>query len=202
MKKNINQQVVVIHGGNAFDNYQDYLDNLKKKEISLEKLYLRGWKENLGNDLGEGFDVLAPRMPNSQNARYLEWKIWFEKIIPFLDDNLIFIGHSLGGIFLVKYLTENNYPKKIKAVLLVGIPYNTPTRHPLADFNITKPLANFTRQAGKIVIFHSKDDKIVPFSNAKQFLKEIPNAVFNSFKDRGHFNQETFPEIIKLIKNL
>jgi predicted alpha/beta hydrolase family esterase len=138
-------------------------------------------------------------MPNAQDARYLEWKIWFEKIIPILNKEVILIGHSLGGIFIVKYLSENKFSKKIKTTLLVGTPYNTPTRHPLVDFVITNPLDNFIKQAGKIVMYHSKDDQIVPFSNLEYYRKEIPNADFRIFKNRGHFNTESFPELVKLI---
>jgi uncharacterized protein len=194
------QQIVVIHGGDAFENYEDYLDSLRTKEITLERIRSVGWKKNLGKELGEKFDVLTPSMPNKQNARYLEWKIWFERIIPLLDDELIFIGHSSGGIFLAKYLSENVYPKKIKATLLVAAPYNAPTEHPLVDFTITSPLDKFIKQAGKIVLYHSKDDKVVPFDNAERYHKEIPDAEFHVFEDRQHFNQESFPEIAELIK--
>lgn len=196
------QQVVVIHGGNAFETYDEYLKNLSTIEISRDGLRSLGWKGNIEKDLGQGFEVLTPKMPNAQNARYLEWKIWFEKIILLLDKNIILVGHSLGGIFLVKYLSENNYPKKIKAALLVAAPYNTPTRHPLVDFNITSSLDNFTRQAGMIILYHSKDDLIVPFDNFEYYHKELPNSNLRIFEDRGHFNGEHFPEIVDDIKNL
>ena len=101
------QQILVIHGGDTFDTYKDYLSFLKNREISLDRLRLkRDWKDILSEKLGENFDVLSPRMPNGTNARYKEWKIWFERVIPFIDKGVIFIGHSLGGIFLAKYLSR------------------------------------------------------------------------------------------------
>jgi uncharacterized protein len=196
------QQIIVIHGGDVFEDYEDYLNNLRIKEVTLERIRFQGWKENLGKELGKNFDVIAPKMPNAQNARYLEWKIWFERIIPLLDRRVIFVCHSLGGIFIVKYLSENEYPKRIKAVFLVGTPYHTPARHPLVDFTITKPLDKFIKQSEKIFLYHSKDDIIVPFDNAKCYHKKIPDAVFRVFEDRGHFNTETFPEILTDIKNI
>ena len=54
------------------------------------------------------------RLQYRTNARYEEWKIWFERMIPFLNDNVILVGHSLGGIFFVKYLSENLLPIKSK----------------------------------------------------------------------------------------
>ncbi len=193
-------QVVVIHGGDAFEKYEDYLENLQTKEVSLEKVRSIGWKANLGKDLGEDFDVLLLKMPNGQNARYNEWKIWFERFIPLFNEEIILVGHSLGAIFLIKYFSENVYPKKIKATILVGAPYNTLEFHPLVDFTITTPLNGFIKQSGETVFYHSKDDKNVPFENMERYKEKLPNAVFNVFEDRGHFNDESFPEIVELIK--
>ena len=106
------QQVVLIHGGNIFENYGEYISCLKNKKIDLN--YLRSfpeWKNGLSEALGEGFDVLMPRMPNGSNAQYDEWKIWFQRILELLNEGAIFVGHSLGGVFLAKYFSEN---KKIE----------------------------------------------------------------------------------------
>ena len=194
-------QVVVIHGGDAFQKYEDYLESLRTNDVSLKKVRLVGWKAKLAKDLGEDFDVLLLRMPNAQNARYNEWKIWFERFIPLFEDEIVLIGHSLGAIFLVKYLSENIYPKKIKSTLLIGAPYNTPNNHPLVDFTITTSLDIFVKQSGKIVFYHSKDDEIVPFENLERYKIAIPNATFNVFENRGHFNDESFPEIVGLIES-
>ncbi len=77
---------------------------------------------NIG--LGNKFDVLLPKMPNPSNAKYNEWKIIFNKISKLLEKNVILIGHSLGAIFLIKYLSENKFPKKILATLLISPPYD------------------------------------------------------------------------------
>lgn len=51
------------------------------------------------------FKVIKPEMPNKDMARYSAWKLWFKKYLPFLDsEKLIVIGHSLGAMFLIKYL--------------------------------------------------------------------------------------------------
>lgn len=196
------RQILIIHGGNAFDTHDQFISDLKKREVYLDQFKTVDWKYNLGKDLGEEYEVLNPKMPNSQNAKYSEWKIWFERIAPHLEDSVILIGHSLGGIFLAKYLSENNFKKKIKAVILVAPPFNSPTKHPLADFILIRGLENFEKQAGKIIIFHSKDDSVVPFSNAKSYVKVLKSAELLSFEKMGHFNQENFPEIEKVIKSL
>ena len=110
---NMKQQVVVVHGGTTFDNYEKYIDYLKNQEIYLDRVrFKKYWKENLQEDLGDNYDVLLPRMPNKDDARYLEWAIYFNNFSNQLDDDLILMGNSLGGIFLAKYLSENKFNKK------------------------------------------------------------------------------------------
>jgi len=49
---------------------------------------------------------------------------------------------------------------------------------------------------------HSKDDPVVPFTQLKKYQQALPNAETVVFENREHFNQETFPEIIELIKSI
>ena len=66
-------------------------------------------------------------MPLQENAKYNDWKIFFERYIPFLRNNVILIGASLGGIFLAKYLSENKFPKKILSTYLICPPFDNTT---------------------------------------------------------------------------
>ncbi len=198
----MNPQILVIHGGNAFEKYDEYLAYLRERDFSLDRFRAKDWKTTLRDVLGEDYDVLNPLMPNSQNARYAEWKIWFERIVLLLDEEVILIGHSLGGIFLTKYLSENDFPKKVKATLLVAAPFNTENEHPLVDFVISRDLKRFERQGGKIILYHSTDDQVVPFSNSESYKKLLPKAELEVFENRGHFNQSEFPELVKDIKRL
>ena len=196
------QQILLINGGTTFESKKEYLSFLKGIQINLEKMKAKlKWKDVLAKRLGGGFEVFIPKMPNSTNASYKEWKIWFSKIIELLDDNLILIGHSLGGIFLVKYLSENIISKKIKTTILIAAPFDSSdSEESLNDFVLGKSLKNFEKQASRIYLFQSRDDKVVNFDQVKKYKKKLPNAKLKGFRDRGHFNQDTFPEIIDLLK--
>src|SRR5262245_46218365 len=103
------KQVLVIHGGDFFDSRKEFIESLQKEEVTMEDLIpsAKRWKDNLQSDLGKSYEVLFPKMPIKEDARYDEWKMWFEKIIPFLKQDAVLVGHSLGGIFLARYLREN-----------------------------------------------------------------------------------------------
>ena len=126
----------------------------------------------------------------------------FEKYLNVCDDGLILIGHSLGGITIAKYLSENVINRKIKATFLVAAPYNTPKLHPLVDFNITQGLDRLQNQGGKIFLYHSQDDLVVPVSNLADYQKALPGAAARIFKNQGHFHQASFPKLVEDIKSL
>jgi predicted alpha/beta hydrolase family esterase len=198
------QQVVAIHGGTSFDTYEDYIAFLKTRELTLERLkHFDDWKGWLGRHMGDSYEVLLPKMPNGTNACYFEWALWLERCLPFIQDNVILIGHSLGGIFLAKYLAEHDFPKAIKATILIAAPFNdTSTDESLTDFALPASLEKLVNQAGRIYLLHSKDDPVVPFEQVKQYEQMLPDAHAVLFEDKQHFNQETFPELATLIKSL
>ena len=146
--------------------------------------------------LGRNFEIILPAMPNKNNARYAEWKLWFEKFIPHLRSGVTLIGHSLGGLFLVKYLSEKTFPKKIRAIFLVSPPRGE------GDFTMPKNFKKLEKQARKIFLYHSRDDRVVPFSEFEKYRKNLGLAVARGFGRRGHFNQGKFPELVKDIRNL
>ena len=198
------KQVVVIHGGDTFETYEKYLDFLRSFEIdSLDYFTHKNWKSILQEKLGDDFEVIRPQMPNKINAKYLEWRIWFEKLVPLLNPEVILVGHSMGGIFLAKYLSENNFPKKILGTFLVSAPYDAETfEYTLVDFVLPADLKKFEEQGGKIYLYHSTDDDVVPFDNLEKYKKQLPSATARVFEDRGHFNQEDFPELVQDILNI
>lgn len=153
------------------------------------------------------FTVIKPEMPNKDIARYSAWKLRFEKHIPFLDqEQLIVIGHSLGAMFLIKYLGENLFPLHITQLHLVAPALNNEGLNEgdnyLGDFaydlSIVKHLET---KAKEIFLWHSKDDPCVPFFHSEKIALELPSANFMIFEDKGHFNQAEFPELLEVIRS-
>lgn len=199
------KQVVIIHGGETFKTYQDYLKFLKGFVVDFAELQKKrnDWKDTLAEKLGRNFEIIAPKMPNKFNAKYREWKIWFEKFIPHFTANVVLVGHSLGGLFLVKYLSENFSPQKVKGLFLVAIPHDDKgTKYSLADFQLPKNLAKMAKQVPSTFFYHSEDDPFVPLADFKKYQTQLKTAVFRQLKNRGHFNQEKFPELIRDLKGL
>lgn len=195
-------QVLVIHGGDSFATQEEYLAYLESCTVELSDGSGKGWKAGLADALGAEYHVTLPRMPNSLNAKYEEWKIWFEKYIPLLEDGAVLVGHSLGGSFLAKYLSKEEFPKRIGGTFLVAPPYDQDDGRKLVEFDAPASLALLEKQGGEIFLYHSKDDPVVEFSELAKFQAALPSAHVRVFEDRGHFLQDEFPELVEDIRNL
>lgn len=197
------KQVIVIHGGTTFSDYEKYLDYLRTKTIKIERLtYAPTWKNGLQADLGDNYQVLLPSMPNTTNAQYSEWKLWFDRIAEIIDDNSILVGHSLGGMFLAKYLSENIFPKNVAATILIAAPFDDETIEDLTDFKLTRISDLFTKQAGRVVFFNGVDDPVIPTIELEKYKAELPNAEFNITSAPDHFVRPQFPELIATIRSI
>ncbi len=77
------KQVVVIHGGDTFESYEEYLNFLRKYEIDIEryKRDLGDWKQSLRPKLGEDYEVIIPVMPNKSNAQFEEFPELVEDVL-------------------------------------------------------------------------------------------------------------------------
>lgn len=199
------QQVVFIHGGEAYSNYEVFLECLKKETVDPFEKKTKRWHQLLPQTLGDTYEVFSPSMPNSENAKYIEWKIWFEKYMAFLRDGVVLVGHSQGGYFLVKYLTENKLPVTVRALYLVSAPFEPDDfgGEDGGDFAFdTSKVSVLEENIPYIVIFHSKDDFVVPVSHALKYKEKMPKVKLQLFEDRVHFWQEEFSELVLDIKSL
>ena len=193
----------MVHGGMTFKNDKSYVRYLKTRKISLEKR-IRWSDDYLDKKLGKNFEIIRPRMPLKDNAKYRDWKIYFERHIPFLKSHSILIGSSLGGIFLAQYLSENKLPHKALSVYLVCPPFDDSIEGEdlVSGFKLKSDLSLLEKNSKNLYLLFSKDDEIVPVAHAEKYRKKLKRARIIIYKSKnGHFQISTFPEIVKMIKS-
>lgn len=202
------KQVFFIHGGtSAFDTYEQFIDYLKGMKVDLANANKRAWPQLLQESLGPDYEVFWLRMPNRENAKYEEWRIWFSKYVPLIQNGAVLIGHSLGAIFLAKYLATEDVPVTIAGTFLVAAPHTSggsgEYSRDMGQFTPPDNLEKFAQQGGAIFLYHSKDDPVVSFAELAKYQAALPSATVRIFEDRGHFyGQESFPELVADIKAL
>lgn len=196
----INKPIIwIIGGGEVFETRENYLKFLENEyEISSQKSW--DWKKWLTEGLSDHYDITKINMPDKMNADYDAWKIVFEKYIDTLDTNqdISIIGHSLGGIFLAKYLSENVFPKKISSLHLVAPVWTHPESKIHNTWNFSfhpMSLSKLPSKAKNIYIWWSEDDDIVNFEDFEKYSEALPMADFRIFRDRWHFIGSHFVEL-------
>lgn len=192
------KQIVIIHGGDSFLSHDEYIADLKSTQLDYERMKTkRRWKDKIIETFPDA-DVLTPTMPNSANAQYEEWEIWFEKLIPFFGSDVTLIGHSLGAMFLSKYLHAHPLESPVRRLILLAGGYDDSVRG-YGSFTV-KSATGLEKSTREIHLMHSQDDPVVPYSELAKFQADIPSATTHSFSDRGHFLDAEFPELIEILK--
>lgn len=155
-------------------------------------------KQNVEN---KGFKCFVPTLPPIEEMSYESWAKSFDKYKIFINEESVFVGHSTGSIFIVKYLMENNI-KINKYISVVGFnKENTNSVNPLWD-NINQSffvenLEEFQKFANERIAFYSPTD-VYDFNLLDDFATQI-KANKQIIENAGHFTKgyETkFEEIL------
>ncbi len=195
------KQLIFIHGGEVFKSKEEFLKTLRKWEYNPHKDISKKWNKRIAEELGESFDVFTPTMPCKQNADYQAWEIWFEKVLEYINSEVVFVGYSLGGTFLLKFISENNLNLQIDKLVLLAPAVLSTKEQSLENFEPNKNLINSIEgKVKQIHILHSKDDPVVPFSDSIFLQKLLPNAKLHIFNDKKHFFDERFDEFFEVLK--
>jgi hypothetical protein len=203
------QQVFYIHGGSSYSKYEDYIDDLKHVPLrsTSNKESSKRWTQEQREVLGASYEVFMPEMPNKQNSKYEEWKIWFERHFELLCDDLILVCWSQGSMFMVKYLSENETPFSIKHLFLLSTPYEYFVLEGMKEdggdfYPAADRIPSIEDRVENITIMHSKDDFVVPYEHALKYKEALPEAELVTFEDKNHFLVEELPELVERIKQL
>jgi predicted alpha/beta hydrolase family esterase len=198
--------IIFVHGGESFTTETEYYNwitttwiewNLEPFVHNEEK---KKWKTEIAKKATACWNlVYLPNFPNPQNAKYREWKLFFDAWIQKIqiEWELILIGSSLGGCFLLKYLSESPTLSKAWEIHLVAACISAWDFSEPENYSILQSLRD------RVHIWHAEDDSIVPFSVGQEIAQILPNAqthFFGSEKWYGHFNKvENLVELEKLL---
>ena len=180
--------VILIHGKDTGPNDKWYpwlKEEMEKRNIKID----------------------IPKLPDSENPKIEEWMSVIKSL--YQDENTILLGHSRGGVAVLRYLERLPKNVRIKKVILLA------TNSGYAKFTAIPTESNYgfytedgydflkiKSHFSDFVVFHSKDDKWVPFEHGEENAKKL-NAKFITFENNGHFgkNNGIVPGLIDEIIN-
>lgn len=156
------------------------------------------------------FEVVVPKMPNPNFPSLKKWLEKMTEAVEVADENTFLIGHSLGSFTILKYLERLEKNAKIGGVILVSGFSDTKFLDDsfnlrllklfLKDFSsVVTDYDKIKKICKKIIIFHSDNDKLVPFKQGIKMHAAI-GGKFKTVHDGKHLNEGTgnnrFPELI------
>lgn len=150
------------------------------------------WIPWLKCELGKrDFKVFVPKFPTPKKQTLNNWLKVFKKYEKYVDENSIFIGHSLGVAFILTLLEKI----KIKnAYLVAGFisPLNNPQFDRINKTFINKNLdrRKIRQNCDKFSLFHSDNDPYMPLERAKEIAKKLKIRTI-VIKNAGHFNKDS-----------
>lgn len=158
-----------------------------------------GWAPWLKEKLSKlKVETIFETFPDSILARRKYW-------IPFLKDKLkagkdtILVGHSSGAVCAMRYAEKY----QIHGSILVAPSYTD-----LGDelekqsgyFDDPWRWEKIKKNQKFIALFYSKDDPYIPQKEFIHIKNELnPKTYF--FENKGHFMEESFPELFECLKN-
>lgn len=183
------KNAILLHGKPGREEYYD------SSKPSCSNYHWFPWlqKQLLINDVKAD----TPEVPFAFDPRY---ELWVEEVERFeMNSETMLVGHSCGGGFWVRYLSEHTDLRVGKIVLVapsLGLDWDAKS---FFDFTIDPDISKRTKS---ITILYSDNDKQGIEEAVRIFREKIPDIEFVKLKGFGHFTHRDmqgseFPELLE-----
>jgi len=153
-----------------------------------------GWAPWLKSELDTlQTENIFETFPDSILARRNYWLAFLQDKVK-ADERSILVGHSSGAVAAMRYAEDHR---------LLGSVLIAPSYTDLGDdfekqsgyFDKTWKWEKIKKNQDFISLFYSEDDPHIPQKEFRFIENKLKPEVFK-FKDRGHFMDKTFPELL------
>ncbi len=136
--------------------------------------------------------VFVPEFPTPKNQNLSSWMEVFKKYEEEINEETIFVGHSLGASFILSVLEKTNKP--IKTAFLVAGFIDLLNKKEFDELNQTFTDKKFDwkkikENCKKFYVINSDNDPYVPLNKGKELAKNL-GAELIVIKNAGHINKE------------
>ncbi len=177
------RQVLFIQGGGAgvHDEWDD-------------KLF-----DSLRRELGDGYEVRYPRMPDEDEPSYATWSAAIREELAGLADGAVVVGHSVGGTILVLALAEQPPERELEAIVLVAAPFVGAGGWRSDEVELPSDLGSRLPPGARVQVFHGLQDDTVPPAHAELYARVIPQAELHLLPGRDHQLDDDLSDVAKAI---
>ncbi len=180
------RQVLFIQGGGA-GTHDEWDDKLVA---------------SLHRELGQGYEIRYPRMPNEGDPSYSSWKAALERELEAVEDGAIVIGHSVGGTILINALAERAPTRELGAVFLVAAPFVGEGGWSSDELKSPGDLGARLPGSVPVFVYHGLADETAPPSHAELYARAVPHARVHRLPGRDHQLGDDLSEVAAAIRSL
>jgi serine hydrolase len=156
----------------------------------------------LREGLGPAYDVHFPIMPDPEKPHYAPWSKRLGQVIGDLTEQVVVVGHSLGGSVVLKHLAETGPGKDIAGLVLVAVPF-WGKRDWEAEWALPEGWPAPSTKLPPTVLFHSRDDEEAPFDHLERYAERLPDATARPLDGNGHlFDRGDLTEVLDAVRRL
>ena len=180
------RQILFIQGGGAgaHDEWDDKL------------------VESLRRELGAGYEIRYPRMPDEDEPGYARWSAAIRRELADLDDGAVVAGHSVGATILIHALAEQPPERKLGAVVLIAAPFIGAGGWPSDEVEPASDLGARLPSGVPVQVFHGLQDDTAPPSHADLYARAIPQAQVHRLPGRDHQLNNDLGEVAEAVRRL
>lgn len=189
--------------------------------MSKKAILVHGWEGDPENNwfpwlkkelINRGYEVVAPQLPDSDHPKMEPWLKTLTEAASEVDEQTVFIGHSVGCQTIFRFLENAPEQTKINKVicvagwfLLFDEALETEEEKEMAAPWLTKPIdfAKVKAKVKKIIAIFSDNDQYVPFEENKKFFQNNLKAEVYLVPGQWHFddvhNIKELPRILDFV---
>jgi predicted alpha/beta hydrolase family esterase len=158
--------------------------------------------DSLRRELGPGYEIHYPVMPNEADPKYAAWKRALERELAALEHAAIVVGHSVGGTILINALAEQAPQSSLGAICLIAAPFVGAGGWESDDIEPRPDLAARLPREVPIFLYHGRNDDTVPFAHIELYARAIPRAHVRRLANRDHQLNNDLSEVASDIRRL
>jgi pimeloyl-ACP methyl ester carboxylesterase len=159
--------------------------------------------DSLGRELGPGYDIIYPRMPNEGDPDPARWTAALQSELTKFDAGAIVVGHSFGGTILIHALATDPPACALDGIFLLAAPFAGDGGWPIGDIKPrAEQLGTGLPNGVPVYLYQGDDDDIVPVAHLDLYAKAIPKAVIRRLSGQNHQLNDDLSEVARDVRSL
>ena len=155
------------------------------------------WLQQVAHDLRDlGLEVVNESFPDPVKARASIWLPFLEQLGT--DEDTVLVGHSSGAVAAMRYAETH----KLLGSVLVSACYTDlgeASERVSGYYEAPWDWQAIKSNQDWILQFASPDDPYIPVAEARYIQKHL-GTKYHELDKRGHFMDNSFPELVKAVK--